>query len=404
MTVLADPIQFFGTEALQDPYPLYERMRTEAPVHRIGNSEFYAVCGWDAVIDAVNRVEDFSSNLSATMVYHEDGTIAPFPMIEAGSPNHALATADDPAHAIHRKILLPHLSAKRVRIIEEFASQVAERLWDENLHEGRIEWMSAMANRLPMMVVAKLLGLPDTDVDNLIRLGFATTTLLDGVVTAAQLEAAGAAAFELSGYVMEHFEKTSASPESGLIPDLAARYASGELDQTVALGIMLTLFSAAGESTASLLGSAAWILADRPEIQKQVRDNPELLNAFIEEALRYEAPFRGHYRHVWRDTTLDGVDVPANAHLLLMWGAANRDPAHFDAPNEFRLDRSGAKGHVTFGKGVHFCIGAALARLEAQIVFRTLLERSTWIEATDVGEWLPSILVRRLNRLELAVQ
>jgi cytochrome P450 len=172
----------------------------------------------------------------------------------------------------------------------------------------------------------------------------------------------------------------------------------------VAMGIMLTLFSAAGESTASLLGSGAWILAERPEIQKQVRDNPELLNAFIEEALRYEPPFRGHYRHVWRDTTLDGVEVPANAHLLLMWGAANRDPEHFDAPNEFRLDRSGAKGHVTFGKGVHFCIGAALARLEAQIVFRKLLERTTWIEATDVGEWLPSILVRRLNRLELAVQ
>jgi cytochrome P450 len=404
MMVLNDPVQFFGAEALQDPYPLYDRMRAEAPVHRIGNSEFYAVCGWDAVIDAVNRVEDFSSNLTATMVYHEDGTVTPLEMIEAGSPKHALATADDPAHAMHRKILLPHLSAKRVRVIEEFASHTADRLWDENLHEGRIEWMSAMANRLPMMVVAKLLGLPATDVDNLIRLGFATTTLLDGVVTQAQLESAGAAAFELSTYVMEHFEKASATDEPGLIPDMAARYASGEVDQAVAMGIMLTLFSAAGESTASLLGSAAWILADRPEIQKQVRDNPELLNAFIEEALRYEAPFRGHYRHVWRDTTLDGVDVPANAHLLLMWGAANRDPAHFDAPNEFRLDRSGAKGHVTFGKGVHFCIGAALARLEAQIVFRTLLERSTWIKATDVGEWLPSILVRRLNRLELAVQ
>jgi cytochrome P450 len=404
MTVLDDPIQFFGAEALQDPYPLYDRMRAEAPVHQIGNSEFYAVCGWDAVIEAVSRVEDFSSNLTATMVYHADGTVTPLEMIEAGSPKHALATADDPAHAMHRKILLPHLSAKRVRVIEEFASHTADRLWDESLHNEQIEWMSAMANRLPMMVVAKLLGLPATDVDNLIRLGFATTTLLDGVVTQAQLESAGAAAFELSTYVMEHFEKAGATDEPGLIPDMAARYASGEVDQAVAMGIMLTLFSAAGESTASLLGSAACILADRPEIQKQVRENPELLNAFIEEALRYEPPFRGHYRHVWRDTTLDGVEVPANSHLLLMWGAANRDPAHFDAPNEFRLDRSGAKGHVTFGKGVHFCIGAALARLEAQIVFRTLLERSTWIEATDVGEWLPSILVRRLNRLELAVQ
>ncbi|MBV9352382.1 MAG: cytochrome P450, partial [Mycobacterium sp.] len=288
--------------------------------------------------------------------------------------------------------------------IEEFATHTADRLWDENLHDGRIEWMSAMANRLPMMVVARLLGLPDDDVDKLIRLGYATTTLLDGIVTQAQLDAAGSAAMELSGYVLEHFEKAIEDAEPGLISDLAARYASGELEQIAALGMMLTLFSAAGESTASLLGSAAWILTDRPEIQQQVRQNPELLGTFIEEALRFEAPFRGHYRHVWRDTTLGGVEVPANAHLLLMWGAANRDPAHFKAPNEFRLDRSGAKGHVTFGKGVHFCVGAALARLEARVVLGKLLKRTTWIEAADVGEWLPSILVRRLERLHLAVR
>jgi cytochrome P450 len=166
---------------------------------------------------------------------------------------------------------------------------------------------------------------------------------------------------------------------------------------------MLTLFGAAGESTASLLGSAAWILADRPEIQQQVREKPELLGVFIEEALRFESPFRGHYRHVLRDTTLAGIDVPANSHLLLMWGAANRDPAHFDAPNEFRLNRTGAKDHLTFGKGAHFCVGAALARLEARIGLGMLLERTTWIEAADVGEWLPSILVRRRERLQLAV-
>ena len=404
MAVLDDPIQFFGTEALADPYPLYDRMRAEAPVHRVGDSVFYAVCSWEAILEAVDRVDDFSSNLTATMVYHEDGAITPFDMGEPGSSAHALATADDPVHALHRKILLPHLSAKRVRVIEEFAARTANRLWDENLHAGQIEWMSAMANRLPMMVVAELLGLPHDDVDELIRLGYATTTLLDGVVTSDQLEAAGAAALELSSYVLEHFERAGATAEHGLIGDLAARYASGELKQLPALGMMLTLFSAAGESTASLLGSAAWILTDRPDIQKQVRDNPELLGAFIEETLRYESPFRGHYRHVWRDTTLGGVPVPANSHLLLMWGAANRDPAHFEAPNEFRLNRSGAKGHVTFGKGVHFCVGAALARLEAQIVLRALLERTFWIEATDVGEWLPSILVRRRERLQLAVR
>lgn len=404
MAVLADPVNFFGVDALQDPYPLYDRMRAEAPVHRIGDSTFYAVCGWDALIDVINRVEDFSSNLTATVVYREDGAVTELPMGEPGAEMHALATADDPVHAKHRKILLPHLSAKRVRIIEEYAAETAQRLWEENLLDGHIEWMSAMANRLPMMVVAKLLGLPDTDVDNLIRLGFATTTLLDGVVTQAQVQAAGVAAMELSAYVMDHFEKASATAEPGLIADMAARYSSGEVTQLESMGIMLTLFSAAGESTASLLGSAAWILATRPDIQEQLRAKPELLTTFIEEALRYEPPFRGHYRHVWRDTTLGGVEVPANSHLLLLWGAANRDPGHFDTPNEFRLDRAGAKGHVTFGKGVHFCIGAALARLEARIVLHTLLKRSSWIEATAVGEWLPSILVRRLDRLQLAVR
>ncbi len=185
---------------------------------------------------------------------------------------------------------------------------------------------------------------------------------------------------------------------------MAARCASGELEQTPALAIMLTLFSAAGESTASLLGSAAWILADRPEIQQQVRENSELLGSFIEETLRFESPFRGHYRHVLRNTTLAGIDMPAGAHLLLLWGAANRDPEHFEAPNEFRLNRTSAKDHLAFGKGAHFCVGAALARLEARIVLGMLLERTSWIDAVDVGEWLPSILVRRRKRLEIACQ
>jgi cytochrome P450 family 144 len=403
MPVLDKPIELLGAAALQDPYPLYDRMRAEAPVQRIGDSVFYAVCGWDAVQEAVDRVDDFSSNLTATMVFHADGTVTPFDMGPAGGAAHALATADDPAHAMHRKILLPHLSAKRVRIIQEFAARTADGVWEQNLHNGQIEWMSAIANRLPMMVVARMLGLPDNDVDKLVRLGYAITTLLDGIVTSDQLEAAFAAALELSGYVTEHFEKASDNGECGLIADLAARCASGELDKLPALGIMITLFSAAGESTASLLGSAAWILADRPAVQRQLRENRELLSAFIEETLRLESPFRGHYRHVWQHTTLAGVEVPADSHLLLMWGAANRDPAHFDAPNEFRLDRAAAKGHLAFGKGVHFCVGAALARLEAQIVLRKLLERTAWIDAIDVGDWLPSILVRRRKSLRLAV-
>ncbi|ORW68858.1 cytochrome P450 [Mycolicibacter senuensis] len=404
MRAVVNPTDFFSSEAIQDPNPLYDVMRSRAGVNRIGDSVFFAVCSWDAVMEAVERVDDFSSNLTATMVYHDDGTVTPFDMGPLGGPMHAMATADDPLHAQHRKLLLPHLSAKRVRVIEEFAEATAKRLWCQASGDGRIEWMSTIANRLPMTVVAHLLGLPDDDVDKLIRLGYATTTLLDGIVSAAQLEAAGMAAMELSGYVLEHFEKASEEPRPGLIGDLAARTKSGELEQLPALAIMLTLFSAAGESTASLLGSAAWVLADRPGVQQQLRDRPELLGAFIEETLRYESPFRGHYRHVVKDTTLAGVELPADSHLLLMWGAANRDPRHFDTPDEFRLDRGAVRGHAAFGKGAHFCVGASLARLEARIVLRMLLEQTTWIDAADVGRWQPSILVRRLERLELNIR
>jgi len=400
MQVATDPSQFFGEDAIQDPYPLYDRMR---PVQRIGDSEFYAVCSWDAVEEAITRVEEFSSNLTATMVYQADGTVAPFTMAPLDDPSHSLATADDPIHAVHRKVLVTHLSARRIRVIEKFAAETANRLWANGHHDGQIEWMSAMANRLPMMVVARLIGVPDSDVDQLIRWGYATTTMLDGLVSAEQLQAAGVAAMELGGYVLDHFQRAAADPAENLLSDLAIKCASGEIDEITALGMMLTLFSAGGESTASLLGSAAWILADRPDIQRQLRDHPELLGAFIEETLRYEPPFRGHYRHVRADTNLAGVQLSAGSHLLLMWGAANRDPDHFEAAGEFRLDRSGGKGHVAFGKGAHFCVGAALARLEAQIVLKMLLDRTSWIEPTHVGRWLPSILVRRLERLELAV-
>lgn len=404
MTSAPDPIELFGSGNLQDPYPLYARMRVGAPVQRIGDSEFYAVCSWDAVVEAITRVDEFSSNLTATMVYQPDATIAPFYMAPFGDPSHALAVADDPAHAAHRKVLLPHLAAKKIRALEAFVADTATELWAGSLRNGRIDWMRDVANRLPMMVVARLIGVPDTDVDKLVDWGYAGTQFLEGLVSADQLAAASASVIELGGYIHEHFQRAAADPRDNLLGDLATACVTGDLDNAVAMGTMITLFAAGGESTASLLGSAAWILATRPDIQQQLRENPGLLGAFIEETLRYEPPFRGHYRHVAIDTALCGTELAAGSHLLLLWGAANRDPAQYDAPDDFRLDRPGGKGHLAFGKGAHFCVGAALARLEAQIVLRLLLDRTSRIDVADVGRWLPSLLVRRLERLELAVR
>lgn len=404
MTVLQDPIEFFGVESLQDPYPLYERLRAEGPVHRIGDSGFYVVCDWASTNDAINRPADFSSNLTATMTYSSERGVVPFEMGGLGGPTQILATADDPAHAAHRKVLVPQLAAKRIRAMETFIGATFDRLWTDGRAGGRIEWMGALANRLPMTVVARLIGVPAADVDQLVQWACASTQLLDGLVDQDQLAASGVAVMELGNYILDHFGRAATDPQDDLLGELAIVCKTGEFDQLAAQMMMIILFSAGGESTGSLLGNAMGILATRPDLQHQLRDDPNLLGPFIEETLRYEPPFRGHYRHVVADTTLGGAELPAGSRLLLLWGAANRDPDHFDAPHEFRLDRRGGKGHLTFGKGAHFCVGAALARLEAQIVLRAVLDRTSEIEAVDVGPWLPSILVRRREHLVLAVE
>lgn len=394
-------LALFDDRCIQDPHELYAAMHRAGHVHPIGESSFYAVSSWAAVAEALARCEDFSSNLTATMMYQPPRTVSAFELGQLGGEIQALATADEPAHSVHRKLLLPQLAAKRIRAFEPYISDAAAGLWEASATDVGIEWMGAMANRLPMMIVGRIIGVPDADVDALIGWGYAATQMVEGLVTQAQMESAGAAVLELSAYITEQFARASTEPRDNLLGDLAVACSTGGLSAVAAQAMMITLFSAGGESTASLIGSAAYVLAKQPNVAEQVRDRPDLLGPFLEEVLRYEPPFRGHYRHVVNDTELFGTELEAGSRLLLLWGAANRDPAHFDDPAQFRLDRPAGKGHISFGKGAHYCIGAALARLEARIVIGQLLERTSTIEVAELGRWLPSLLVRRLERLRL---
>lgn len=398
-----DPAEFFGDAAIQDPYPLYDRLRSEGPVHRVGDSGFYLACNWAAITDVAARPQDFSSNLTATMTYTAEGGVRPFDMDKVGGPTHILVTADDPVHAAHRKLVLSHFTAKRVAALGPLVTDIFEGLW-AGVVDGRVEWMNAVANRLPMMIVARLIGVPEADTDRLAHWGYAATQLLDGLVSTDELATSLAAITELNGYILEQLHRAGSDLPESLLGDLARACIDGRLDMFSAQLILVSLFSAGGESTASLLGTAVWLMAINPDLQQQIRDHPELLGAFIEETLRLEPPFRAHYRHVLRDTELCGVELPADSRVLLLWGAANRDPDHFDTPDEFRLGRPNTKGHLTFGKGAHFCLGAPLARLEVITVLTLLLERTRSIEAVQVGPWLPSVLARRHAHLDLVVR
>lgn len=186
---------------------------------------------------------------------------------------------------------------------------------------------------------------------------------------------------------------------------LARAAAAGEISDEVAVLILVQLVGAGGESTAGLIAGAARILAGDPRLQARLRGTPALIDPFLEEVLRLESPFRGHHRHVTTDTTLGGVALPAGSHLLLLWGAANRDPSRFDDPEEIDLERRGGRAHLAFGRGAHFCIGSALARLEARTAIGMLLEWSERFTTIDDAppRWVPSIFVRRHQTLPLRV-
>jgi len=390
---------------LDDPYPFYAQLRETDPVHRVEDSNFYLVSTWELVNEAVMRPQDFSSNLTASMVLDPDGGVSEFTMAGPGDPGHVLGTADDPVHAIHRKMVLPAVVAKRVRALEPLVAETVARLWSEGLgDDGSIDWVAAMSNRLPMTLVSRLIGLPLVDMEWLVTGAYATAQMLDGAITPEQLKAAIAAATELAGYLAEQFAAARKDPGDNLLGDFARHCNARELKPETAVIMLIQLISAGGESTAGLLGSSALTLAHREDIAAQLRANMDLLPAFIEEVVRMESPFRGHYRHVLADTTLGGVDLPGGSHLLLLWGSANRDPKAFEAPDELRLDRPSGKAHLGFGRGDHFCLGAALARLEAKTALTLLLSKTRSIRTTEPPAWIPSVMVRRLQRLPLEVE
>jgi cytochrome P450 len=160
---------------------------------------------------------------------------------------------------------------------------------------------------------------------------------------------------------------------------------------------------AGAESTSALTGNAVRILAEAPELQNDLRSHPERIADFVEEVLRLESSFRGHYRHVNRDTKLGDVDLPAGSRLLLLWAAANRDPERFPSPDVVDLDRPNKREHLAFGRGIHFCVGARLARLEARVALEELLAdtSSFAIDPERPARFVSSIFVRRHEVLDL---
>jgi cytochrome P450 len=211
---------------------------------------------------------------------------------------------------------------------------------------------------------------------------------------------------EVMVWIADQLQRAVDGVGEGILGVIGAAVAAGDLEFGAGLVIMHTLLSAGGESTTSLLGSAIHMLALDPDLQARLRDAPQLVAPFIEEALRLESPFRYHMRHATRATEVHGVLIAAGSTVLLFWGAANRDPAEYDRPDDVMLDRATPKHHLAFGRGIHFCVGAPLARLEAEVVLTRLLARTGHfaLDPDHPPTRVNSLVVRRFSTLPLVVK
>ncbi len=389
-------------EVLDDPGDFYRQLLREAPVWKVPDVDLVVVSSFEAISEAVKRSDDFSSNLRSVIYQDADGAPA-LVDLGIGDGTDVLATADPPTHSGHRSMVFPELVARRVVALRPGVEQLTESFVGPAVAAGQFDFMGAVANSIPIRVVARLIGFVDENPDDLLAAAFDSTSMLAGRPLDDAL-AAMARAAEILDWMQEQVTDAIADGHDGLLGLAADAVRSGDLDLPSALVMMHTLLSAGGESTTSLLGNAVHILATRRDLQDRLRAEPDLITAFIEEVLRLESPFRYHMRLAREETELDGVTVPAGSSVMLLWAAANRDPQRYDAPGELRLDREFPRDHVGFGRGIHLCVGAPLARMEADVVLRRLLETTSWIapgDAPAVRE--ASLMVRRFETLPVVV-
>ena len=405
-----DATELFSADTLEAPYPLYARMRELGPVCQIGGMRAFFVSTHAAVDAAVKRHEDFSANLNGMLLCSEDLRPYVFSLSSAGTSSNVIATADEPDHSVHRRLMLPPLKASRVARMESELRAFAEERVAQLVRDGSGDICARLTETLPALVVLRLLGLEPEALEDVRRWAMMGGDLLAGRIDTSRLAHLLSETLEQYQFLANHVDlllsRAHADRDDSLTATLATGVDEGLISREQAIGILVILYGAAGESTASLIGSAVRLLAEDQELQARLRAEPGLVPAFVEEAVRLESPFKFHYRVVRRETELCGTPLLPGDTLLLGWASANRDPSVWADPDSLRLDRPQGDRHLGFGYGVHFCIGAPLARMEARVVIESLLQGTSHIAADPARAHVhvPGIFVRRLQHLHLVVR
>ncbi len=392
------------SEVLRDPYPFFRRLREHAPVWEAAGTGVFTVSTFELLVEASARVADFSSNMKCLLYRDDAGLPGRFTFGDAGGQ--ALATADPPLHEIHRRAVFPELVTKRMEALDPEIRELAEGLVTRALQSGTVEFMNAIGNVVPITMISRLIGFRDSNLDELWRSAVHMTRLVGSTLTLDELVDVASGGDLVQAWIADQLAVAVNEPSEDLLGAVARSVVDGILTASEAAGMLTILLSAGGESTTSLLGNAVRMLAEKPQLQEHLRQNPDLVPVFVEEALRLESPFRYMMRFVPKDTSLGGVEIPAGATVLLLWAAGNRDKEEFQRPDEVDLSRHVPRRHLAFGRGIHHCVGAPLARIEARNVLSVLLDHTSSIslDSDSPPRWVDSLLVRRHQELPVRLQ
>lgn len=414
-------LDFFRDGSLvDDPYPYFELLRDRCPISREPHHGVFLVTGYDEACSIYNDTGAFSSCNSVS------GPFPGFPVPLEGDDvsdtierhrdelpfSDQLPTMDPPQHKAHRGLLMRLITPKRLRENESFMWRRVDRQLDEFLSRGKCELVGEFAGPFTLYVIADLLGVPEPDQESFreeLQGGHGRQRKMGSTSE----ETLGHRPLEfLYSRFASYIEDRRRRPRNDLLTEIArATFPDGSEPEVIdVVRVAANLFSAGQETTVRLIASAFQIIGEDEKLQKQLREEPARVPDFIEECLRIESPVKGDFRLARVTTTVDGVEIPAGSTVMLLNGAANRDPRRFDRPSEFEVGRPNAREHLAFGRGIHSCPGGPLARCEGRVAVERFLGRTGHMRISEEAhgpagsrryQYAPTYMLRGLTRLHL---
>jgi len=359
----SDEVRFdpYDDECHRDPYPTYRTLRDDAPAYHDEERGFWALSRFADVIGALHAPSVY---LSGDGIALEGQARSPYPMIIAMDP---------PRHDQLRTLVARGFTARPVAANAPGVRELARSLLASFADAGSVDFVAAYSGALPMYVIGSMLGIERDGLEEFRRLG--DLLMNQNPLDPPSIDAGRAASGSLLAAIVELIEARRRAPRDDLISALLAASLDGEqLVEDEVVGFCYLLILAGTETTANLLANGVMALAAHPDQRAALRADPSLIPGAVEEMLRWDAPVQSDARTMGCDTVVHGRRIPAGDKVLLLFGSAGRDEREYPDPDRFDIRRRFER-HLTFGHGIHYCLGAALARLEAQITFEELLAR-----------------------------